>query len=50
MARMPRSEVIDESQVGVFHCINRCVRRAFLCGRDPVTGHDREHRKEWNSR
>ena len=32
MARTPRREVIDESQVGVYHCINRCVRRVYLCG------------------
>jgi hypothetical protein len=35
MARAVRSEVVDETQVGVYHCINRCVRRAFLCGQDP---------------
>ena len=47
MARMPRREVIDESQVGVYHCINRCVRRAYLCGEDALTGRNYEHRKEW---
>jgi hypothetical protein len=47
MARIPRREIIDEQAVGVYHCVQRCVRRAFLCGKDPVTGRDYEHRKGW---
>ena len=47
MARLPRCDAIDESTVGVYHCINRCVRRAYLCGEDPVSGNNYDHRKEW---
>jgi hypothetical protein len=47
MARLPRRDQIDESSVGVYHCINRCVRQAFLCGDDPVSGTNYDHRKNW---
>ena len=47
MARLTRREQIDETSVGVYHCINRCVRQAFLCGDDPVSGNNYDHRKNW---
>ena len=47
MPRIPRKHLFDPAEVGVYHCINRCVRRAFLCGYDPLTGMCFDHRKEW---
>jgi REP element-mobilizing transposase RayT len=42
-----RREVVDEGSRGVYHCMARCVRRAFLCGWDAYSGRDFEHRKSW---
>jgi REP element-mobilizing transposase RayT len=47
MARMPRKFVVDDDEVGVYHCINRFVRRAFLCGTDEVSGQCFDHRKQF---
>ena len=43
----PRSQLIDLQQTPYYHCINRCVRRSFLCGEDHLTGKNYEHRKGW---
>ena len=45
MAR--RSETIDPLVVGIYHIWNRCVRHAWLWGRDPVTGKNFNHRRKW---
>ena len=47
MPTYARGQIVLEDEVGVYHCIARCVRRAFLCGVDPYTGQDYSHRKEW---
>ena len=44
---LPRSTYVKDGQEGVYHCFCRCVRRAFLCGFDPVTQRDFSHRKAW---
>jgi len=42
-----RKIVVVADEVGVYHCISRCVRRAFLCGDDVYSGRNYEHRRAW---
>ena len=42
-----RSQLIPIGSAGVYHCVQRCVRRAFLCGVDHYTQQSFEHRKTW---
>jgi hypothetical protein len=42
-----RSQLISPETTPYYHCISRCVRRAFLCGEDSLTGKNYEHRKAW---
>ena len=43
----PRSEIVDRENGGIYHLGSRCVRRAMLCGVDPLTGTDFSHRRAW---
>ena len=47
MPAYARRDIVDEDHIGVYHCIARCVRRAFLCGTDAYSGRDYGHRKVW---
>ena len=31
----------------MLHCLNRCVRRALLCGTGPLTGINYDYRRDW---
>jgi hypothetical protein len=42
-----RNQLISPETTPYYHCISRCVRRAFLCGEDSLTGKNYEHRKAW---
>ena len=47
MARRNRAEVVVADEVGVYHCVQRVVRRAFLCGVDPLSDKSYDHRRSW---
>lgn len=42
-----RNQQINLENTPYYHCVSRCVRRAFLCGEDPVSGESFEHRRGW---
>jgi len=44
---LPRSHIAPLHSPGAFHCVQRCVRRAFLCGVDNYSGRCFEHRRGW---
>jgi hypothetical protein len=42
-----RATRISLADTPYYHCIARCVRRAFLCGVDDFSGRNYEHRRQW---
>ena len=43
----PRNALVSIESTRYYHVMSRCVRRAFLCGFDKVSGNDYEHRRDW---
>ena len=43
----PRATLVSVADTPYYHVIGRCVRRAYLCGEDALTGRSFNHRRQW---
>ena len=43
----PRRSIVDFENTAYYHVMTRCVRRAFLCGKDKFSGIDYSTRRKW---
>jgi REP element-mobilizing transposase RayT len=43
----PRKTLVLLEETSYYHCVSRCVQRAFLCGSDSLSGKSYEHRRQW---
>ncbi|MHA7001109.1 transposase [Aeromonas schubertii] len=44
---LPRRSQVSLADTPYYHCVVRCVRRAYLCGLDVQSGQSYAHRREW---
>lgn len=44
---LARRDQVKLCATSYYHCVTRCVRRAFLCGKDRESGRSFDHRKCW---
>ena len=44
---LPRKTLINLENTEFYHCVSRCVRRAFLCGDDSNSKKNFDHRRQW---